>query len=140
MAPFPKPPQKSIVYEDANVGICLATHPFAPGHTIVFWKKPVKDIHILSCQEYENLMHIIDVTREALLKTYKTKKVYLLYMDELQQVHWHLVPRIGTETGFALFKKELPKMQDFSIVEKIRENFLKIQKQHPETISHTPHR
>lgn len=92
MIKFPAP-KKSIIYEDKKVGVCLASRPLARGHIIVFWKKDAKDIHNLSDREYDYLMRLVDVTRDSLLKYFKVKKVYLLYMDELKHVHWHLVPR-----------------------------------------------
>jgi diadenosine tetraphosphate (Ap4A) HIT family hydrolase len=48
---------------------------------------------LLEKKDYEYLMDKVDEVRNSMLKTLKIKKVYLIYMDEVQQVHWHLVPR-----------------------------------------------
>ena len=35
----------------------------------------------------------VDEVRNAMLQALKLKKVYLIYMDEINQVHQHLIPR-----------------------------------------------
>ena len=61
--------------------------------------------------------------RNAMLKTLKVKKVYLVYMDEVNQVHWHLVPRYR-EKGFDVFMHESDKIEDFTLDDKIRKNLV----------------
>lgn len=90
---LPQPYPKAIIYEDSKIYACLANSPIVRGHTVIVWKKPVTDLHLLSKAEYDFLMDKVDQLRNALLKTLKIKKVYLLYMDEIQHVHRHLVPR-----------------------------------------------
>lgn len=90
---LPKPYPQAIIYEDAKVYACLANNPITAGHTIVVWKSPAIDLHVLSKKDYDYLMDKVDQLRNALRKTLKIKKVYLIYMDEIQHVHWHLVPR-----------------------------------------------
>lgn len=120
MSKFPIPPQESIVYEDKYLYVCLALFPVTPGHTIVVWKKKVTDLHDLTCKQYEHLMHVVDMTRDALLKMLKVKKVYLVYMDEAKHVHWQLVPRYD-EKGFNIFEHTPKKTKDFSQAPKLRE-------------------
>ena len=48
---------------------------------------------IISDSEYDYLMEVMDIARDALLQTALEVEVYLLYMDEVRQVHWHLNPR-----------------------------------------------
>ncbi len=100
--PFPKPSKPSIIYSDAQVYACLAFRPITKGHTVVVWKKSVRDLHLLSCEEYEHLMHVVDAVRDALQAELRVAKVYLIYMDEARHVHWHLVPRYN-EQGFNVF-------------------------------------
>lgn len=69
-------------------------------------------------------MEIVDVTRDVLLKTLNIEKVYLIYMDEIKQVHWHLVPRYN-EQGFNVFSHESQKTDDFSLAPELKEVFLK---------------
>ena len=88
---------------------------------IVVWKKPVTDLHLLSRKDYEYLMDRVDEARNALLKTLKLKKVYLIYMDEINHVHWHLVPRYN-EKGYDVFEHKPTQLKDFSFAEKIRKN------------------
>ena len=90
---FPKPLPGAVIFDDLTVYACLANQPIAPGHVVVVWKKPVADIHLLSRSEFDHLMEIVDRVRTAMLATLKCEKVYLLYMDEIRHVHWHLVPR-----------------------------------------------
>jgi len=120
---LPEPPKESIIYEDEKIYACLASFPLTKGHTIVAWKKPVKDLHLLNDPDYEHLMEAVDKIRNALLKTLKLEKVYLLYMDEIKQVHWHLMPRYN-EKGFNIFSHEPKETKDFSLVEEIKKNFI----------------
>lgn len=39
-------------------------------------------------------MKVVDKIRTAMIKTLKVKKVYLVYIDETNQVHRHLVTSI----------------------------------------------
>lgn len=116
---LPKPPKASIVYEDAHVVACLAFSPLAKGHTVIAWKRRVRDLHLLSCEEYEYLMDIVDVVRDALLKLLRIRKVYLVYMDEAQQVHWHLVPRFN-ERGYNVFRHTPKRVRTFPLAPKLR--------------------
>jgi len=118
---FPKPKKESIIYEDSKLYSCLAEYPIAKGHTVVVWKKSIRDLHLLSKKDYEYLMDKVDEIRNLLLKILKVKKVYLIYMDEANQVHWHLVPRYNIK-GFNIFKHKPSKLSNFSLVKKIRES------------------
>jgi len=118
---LPKPNRKTIVYEDNKLYTCLANHPIVKGHTVIVWKKHVKDLHLLPRKDYEYLMDKVDEIRNALLKTLNIKKVYLVYMDEANQVHWHLIPRYN-QKGYNVFLHKPKKLRDFSLVEKIKRN------------------
>lgn len=89
---LPIPPKESVVYEDDRLYVALALYPMTDGHAVVVWKGHVPDIHALARADFEYLMDMVDVTRNALLDHYGVQKVYLLYMDEVSDVHWHLVP------------------------------------------------
>ena len=123
MSKLPKPFDDAIIYEDSKLYVCLANYPITKGHTVIIWKKSVSDLHLLSKKDYEYLMNKVDETRNALLKTLKIKKVYLIYMDEAKQVHWHLVPRYNKK-GFNIFKHKLDKIGDFSLAKKIKKNLI----------------
>ena len=129
MPRLPKPPKESLIYEDKHVYVCLASYPITKGHTIVAWKKPVKDIHDLSCEQYDYLMNTVDVARDTLLKTLKVKKVYLLYMDEIKHVHWHLVPRFN-EKGVNVLEHTPKHAKDFPLASKLRPKFFDTLKKH----------
>lgn len=131
MAKLPIPPKKAIIYQDKLLYVCLASFPITKGHCIVVWKKPAKDISLLSCDEYEYLMDAVDITRDALLKTLGIKKIYLLYIDEVQQVHWHLVPRYN-EKGLDVLSHKPKRLKDFSLAESIKKRFRSAAKSHQE--------
>jgi len=118
---LPKPYKKAIIYEDKKLYACLANYPLVKGHTVVVWKEKVSDLHLLSKKDYEYLMDRVDEIRNALLKTLKIKKVYLFYMDEIKQVHWHLIPRYN-QKGFNVLMHKPKKIKDFSLTEKIKTN------------------
>ena len=100
----------------------MALYPITKGHTVVVWKSDVKDIHDLSDSEYDYFMQIVDVTRDALLNVLGVEKVYLLYMDEVRHVHWHLVPRYNEE-GRNVFTHAPSMTSDFSLVPALKESF-----------------
>ena len=120
---LPIPPPKAIIYEDELLYACLASHPQAPGHVVVVWKQDVKDLHGLAERDYDYLMDAVNAVRNAMLKALKIKKVYLMYMDEAQHVHWHLFPRYN-EKGFDIFLHKPKKVIDFSLAEKIKKNLI----------------
>ena len=119
---LPKPFKKAIFYNDKKLYACLANFPIIKGHSVVVWKKSVSDLHLLSKKDYEYLMDKVDEIRNILLKTLKIKKVYLVYMDEANQVHWHLIPRYN-EKGFNVLLHKPSKLKDFSLAEEIGEKF-----------------
>ncbi|MEK7080625.1 MAG: HIT family protein [Patescibacteria group bacterium] len=123
MANLLKAPKKSIIYDDDIVYVCLAKRPIAEGHTIVVLKKDISDLSKLPDREYDYLMDTVFTTRNAMMKTLKVKKVYLVYMDEAKHVHWHLIPRYK-EKGFDAFKKEISYLKDFSLALKIKKNLV----------------
>ena len=121
---LPSPKKEAILYDDKKLYITLANYPITKGHTVVVWKKKTSDLHLLSKKDYAYLMNKVDETRDALLKTLKIKKVYLVYADEVNQVHWHLVPRYN-EKGFNLLTHKPSILKDFSLVSKIKEKMKK---------------
>jgi diadenosine tetraphosphate (Ap4A) HIT family hydrolase len=115
---LPIPTQEAIVYENDFLYICCASYPITKGHLVVVWKEDAEDIHSLTRQEYELLMDSVQMARDAQLTLLGVKKVYLIYMDEAKQVHWHLVPRYKI-IGFSIFShspkiaKKFPLAKDF---------------------------
>lgn len=128
---LPKPPRAAIVYEDAQVYACLASYPIARGHTVVVWKRPVRDLHLLSCGQLEHLMDAVDLVRDALLAALDLEKVYLLYMDEAKHVHWHLVPRWNMQ-GFDAFAHHPKRVRSFPLASALRARIAEILPTHPE--------
>lgn len=120
MPKFPRPNPKAMIYEDAAVYACLASHPITQGHVVVAWKKNVPDLGRLAENDYDYLMDRVNDVRNAMLKALKIKKVYLIYMDEARHVHWHLVPRFN-EKGFDVLTHKPGKLKDVSLAKKIRE-------------------
>lgn len=96
---LPRPLPAAIIYDDSKLYACLANYPIVKGHTVIVWKKQVSDLHLLSKNDYDYLIDKVDEVRNALRKTLHVKKVYLIYMDEVNQVHWHLIPRYNVK-GF----------------------------------------
>jgi len=118
---LPKPHKKAMFYEDSKLYACLANYPITKGHAVVVWKKSVRDLHLLGKKDYEHLMNKVDLARNALLKTLKLEKVYLVYMDEAEQVHWHLIPRYN-ERGLDVLKHKPEKLEDFALAKVLKKN------------------
>ena len=111
---LPQPRTESLIYEDAKLYACLANFPIAKGHTVIVWKQHVPDLHLLGREDYEYLMDRVDDVRNALLRALGIQKVYLIYMDEANHVHWHLIPRYN-EKGFNVLKHEPEELTDFEL-------------------------
>lgn len=116
---LPKPYKNAIIYEDKKLYACLANEPIVDGHAVVVWKDRVADLHLLDREDYEYLMGRVNEIRSAMLEALGVEKVYLLYMDEAKQVHWHLVPRYR-KMGFENFGQKPGKIRDFSLDDRIR--------------------
>lgn len=119
---LPTPIEGSIIYEDDKLYVCLANYPITNGHSVVIWKDNVPDIHLLDKTDYEYLMDIVDHTRNAMIKTLNLEKIYLMYMDEIKHVHWHLIPRYD-EQGYNIFKHEPKILTDISLAAIIKSNW-----------------
>lgn len=122
---LPVSPQEAIFYEDEHVYACLALYPLTKGHTVIVWKERIADIHTLSDAEYEHLMHVVDRVRDALLRTLEVEKIYMMYMDEIKHVHWHLVPRYDEE-GVNVLLHAPTQTSDFSLADVVRGNIVDI--------------
>ncbi len=132
MDKLPIPPVEAIFYEDDKVYACLASYPLTHGHSIVVWKNGVvPDLARLNCRDYDYLMNVVDAARDVLIKFLGVEKVYLLYMDEIKQVHWHLVPRYN-EKGINVLLHEPGLLKDFALAKSLRSSFVLGLKQHPE--------
>lgn len=122
MSKLPTPIDGAIYYENDFLYVCLANSPITNGHSVVVWKEDTPDIHLLQRHEYEHLMDIVDQARNALLKTLAIDKVYLMYMDEIRQVHWHLIPRYE-EQGFNILKHEPSTLIDTKLTTELKNNW-----------------
>lgn len=122
MEDLPTPPKEAIYYEDDKVYVCLASFPVTKGHSVVVWKERKEDIQMLEREDYEHLMDIVELTRKTLREAYGLEKVYLLYLDEIKHVHWHLVPRYNEE-GFNILNHTPKEINDFSDAGKLRNLF-----------------
>ncbi len=122
MSDFPAPLPEAMIYQDEKLYVCLASYPITRGHLVVVWNDPVRDLHTLPREDYEYLMDIVDIARDALLERYGVEKVYLLYLDEANHVHWHLVPRYD-EKGFNVLTHSPQKAENFSDAEELKRLF-----------------
>ena len=120
---LPNPKEGAVFFEDNNLYATLANHPITVGHVVVVWKKKVTDLHLLNKKNYEHLMNVIDFVRNSMIKTLKIKKVYLIYMDEIKHVHWHLVPRY-VEKGMNVLEEKPKKLIDTDLAQKFKKNLV----------------
>jgi diadenosine tetraphosphate (Ap4A) HIT family hydrolase len=118
MGDLPEPFDEAVFYEDERLYSCLANFPKAHGHSVVVWKKEVDDLHLLSREDYEYLMDRVDDVRDAMREVLGVEKVYLVYMDETEHVHWHLIPRYD-EKGYDVLEHEPDRVKDFELAEEI---------------------
>ena len=115
MGEFPAPVKGSVFYEDEFVYACLAFAPIVEGHTIIYWKNNVNDMNKLSMDDYAKLMMFVFRIRGVLLKVYQTDKVYIVYLDEVYNVHLQLFPRKSDGLmGYELLNQPAGNLTDFS--------------------------
>ncbi len=122
MEDLPNPPLGAIYYEDSRLYVCLASFPITKGHCVVVWKERKEDLQLLNRDDYEHLMDVVDITRNVLRQYYNLEKVYLVYLDEIKHVHWHLIPRYEEE-GFNVLVHTPTKNEDFSDALKLKDLF-----------------
>ncbi|MBN2459880.1 HIT family protein [Candidatus Woesearchaeota archaeon] len=115
---LPKPRKGAIFYEDEKLYAALANYPITSGHAVVVWKKKATDLHLLKKEEYEHLMDVVDSVRNSMLKVLGIKKVYLIYMDEANHVHWHLVPRYNVK-GYNVLEEKPKRLRDMSLAARL---------------------
>lgn len=108
-----------MIFEDEKLYVCLASEPLTRGHCIVAWKERIKDLNLLDRKDYEHLMDSVESARRAIMKALPVQKVYLFYLDEIQHVHWHLVPRYK-EAGLTVLNHKADTLKDFGLAERIR--------------------
>jgi diadenosine tetraphosphate (Ap4A) HIT family hydrolase len=118
---LPNPKKGAIFYEDKKIYAALANYPITKGHVVIVWKKKVSDIHLLDKEDYQHLMNIVEKVRNSMLKTLKIKKVYLIYLDEIKHVHWHLVPRYN-KIGFNILKEKPKILKKIDLAAKLKNN------------------
>lgn len=116
---LPEPFEKAIIYEDDKLYSCLANFPRTKGHCVVVWKEDVSDIRFLSGEQYKHLMDKVNNLRIAMIDALGVEKVYMMYMDEAEHVHWHLILRYD-EKGYNLLEHESGELEDFSPAKSIR--------------------
>lgn len=119
--PFDTPPESKF-YEDSKLYTALAYHPLTKGHSVVVWKGGEEDISKLDMENYEYLMNAVRVTRNTLKQFYDVGKVYLMYWDEANYAHWHLIPRYN-EKGVNVLKHDPEKIDSFPDKELLSELF-----------------
>ncbi len=119
MGDLPKPVDEAMIYENSKLYACLANRPLTKGHVVVVWKDTVEDLHLLSQEDYEHLMEVVDMVRSAMLQALKVEKVYLMYFDETRHVHWHLVPRYN-EKGVNVLLHEPRELEDTRLATKLQ--------------------
>ena len=81
----------AIFYENDKIYTTITSYPITEGYVIVVLKNKIEDLHLFSREEYEHLMDVVEVVRNSILRTLDIKKVYLIYMDEIKHMHWHLI-------------------------------------------------
>ena len=98
--PFPDPADGTIFYEGWWAYACLAFEPLTVGHTIVAWKKPVKDLENLPMIKRLYLWWMVSRARTALFKHFSPANILVVYHNEggggrkyERHVHVNLIPR-----------------------------------------------
>lgn len=117
---LPEPKVESIIYEDNKLYVCLARFPITKGHIVIVWKEDKEDMHLLERLDYLYLMDKVEEFRNKQLEVLGLEKVYLIYMDEAKQVHWHLVPRYDEE-GFNIFSHSPEEEIEYSLALKFKD-------------------
>lgn len=120
MSHLPTPKPGAVFYETPRIYACLANNPLTPGHCVVVWKDQQSDLHCLDREEYQELMDTVQLIRSILIEILGVEKAYLMYMDEIKHVHWHIVPRYDAK-GVNALAHTPGELRDTSLSKDIRE-------------------
>lgn len=78
--------------------IVLADHQFYEGYTIFLAKRHVTELHELDPEERMLFLQEMSKVAEAVYRTFAPKKLnYELLGNRDAHLHWHLIPRRGTD-------------------------------------------
>ena len=115
---FPQPTAGAKFFENKKLYATLAEYPITKGHVVVVWKKHVKDLGRLNEKDYDCLMETVNKIRNAMMKVLGVDKIYLIYMDETEHVHWHLVPRYN-QKGFNMLAHKPGRLKNVGLARKL---------------------
>jgi ATP adenylyltransferase len=94
------------IYEDNLIYVCLNLYPYNPGHLLIVVNRHITDITILTKQELEHSLRVIQGLQMMLNDLYNPHG-YNIGINQgrdagasIEHLHFHLVPRFGSELGF----------------------------------------
>jgi diadenosine tetraphosphate (Ap4A) HIT family hydrolase len=85
----------------ADLGVSVAylnEDQFFPGWTVLVLKRHATELYELKREERAGLMEEVSAVARAVATTFDAVKVnYELLGNQIPHIHWHIVPRLGSE-------------------------------------------
>lgn len=85
----------------ADLGLSKAylhDNQFFPGWTVVVLQRHATELFHLTPTERIQLMEDVTIVAKALAQAYGAKKInYELLGNQLPHIHWHIIPRLGSD-------------------------------------------
>lgn len=105
---------EEFVYEDKVVAVLLSKFQTSRGHLIVLPKKHFENINEMPEKDYLYLQKILKKYNRQLNKNFKPEKIYILLLaEEVEHVHFHLIPRYKGDTkGPALLTENIKEVKN----------------------------
>jgi diadenosine tetraphosphate (Ap4A) HIT family hydrolase len=92
------PPKTHFIADLDLSKIYLHDDQFFPGWTVVVFKRHATELFHLAPTERILLMEDVSRIAEILSQVYGAKKInYELLGNQLPHIHWHVIPRLGTD-------------------------------------------
>lgn len=115
--------KEKFIYEDRKTVVLLSKFQTSKGHIIVFPKKHYKSVDKMPEKDYLQLQRILKKYNRRLNKNFKPEKIYILLLaEEIEHVHFHLIPRYkGGTKGPAFLTENIKEIKNpHKLIKKIK--------------------
>jgi len=98
---------EEFIYEDKIAVVLLSKFQTSKGHIIVLPKIHHKSIDEISENDYLHIQKLIKKYNKKINKNFKPQKIYILLLaEEVEHIHFHLIPRYKGDTKGPKFLTE----------------------------------
>jgi diadenosine tetraphosphate (Ap4A) HIT family hydrolase len=90
---------KYFVIELQTGYVVMSWYQYFEGYTIFVYKNHVTELHEIENDQRDKFLYEMSIVAEAVCKAFKPKKLnYAMLGNSDPHMHWHLIPRYGTDS------------------------------------------